>query len=158
MHDSRTSCSMRISFFGYHFVLDVTLEYDFLLSLQLISSIQIFIHSDKVALHKKWSFPLRISSVNVIKSEVSFGFANIYWRNPEWKTSFSCSEGVTDQYSILARKTAGFFLNFATTMNLTRVLRHGEIKFHYFIMYTWYREKYFYEKEICNHICENGDF
>ena len=39
-------------------------------------------------LHKKQSFSLRISSVNVTKSAVSCGFGHIYWRNPEWKTSF----------------------------------------------------------------------
>ena len=33
-------------------------------------------------LHKKWSFPLSISAVNVTKSGVSFGFGHIYWRNP----------------------------------------------------------------------------
>ena len=32
-------------------------------------------------LHKKWSFPLRISSVNVTKSTVSSGFGHIYWRH-----------------------------------------------------------------------------
>ena len=36
----------------------------------------------KHSLHKKWSFPLRISSVNVTKSAVSCGFDHIYWRNP----------------------------------------------------------------------------
>ena len=39
-------------------------------------------------LHKKWSFPLRISPVNVTKYAVSCGFGYIYWRNPYWKTSF----------------------------------------------------------------------
>ena len=34
---------------------------------------------------KKWSFPLRISSVNVTK--VSCGSGHIYWKNPSWKTS-----------------------------------------------------------------------
>ena len=34
------------------------------------------------SLHKKWSFPLRISSVNVTKSAVSCGFGHIHWRNP----------------------------------------------------------------------------
>ena len=29
-------------------------------------------------LHKKWSFPLRISSVNVTKSEGNCGFGHIY--------------------------------------------------------------------------------
>ena len=44
------------------------------------------------ALHRKWSFALRISSVNVIKSAVSCGFGYIYWRNPQLKTSISCSD------------------------------------------------------------------
>ena len=35
-----------------------------------------------VSLHKKWSFPLRISWVNVTKSAVSWGSGQIYWRNP----------------------------------------------------------------------------
>ena len=34
------------------------------------------------SLHKKWSFPLKISSANMTK------FGHIYWRNPYWKTSF----------------------------------------------------------------------
>ena len=34
------------------------------------------------------SFRLRISSVNVTKSAVNYGFVHIYWRNPWWKTSF----------------------------------------------------------------------
>ena len=35
----------------------------------------------KYPLHKKWSFPLRISSVNVTKSTISCGFGHIYWSN-----------------------------------------------------------------------------
>ena len=38
--------------------------------------------------NKKWRFPLRISSVNVTKSSDFCGFGHIYWRNPQWKTSF----------------------------------------------------------------------
>ena len=55
---------------------------------------------DKITLHKKWSFPLRISTVNVTKSEVSCGFGHLYWRNSKWKTSFfvpcqnSCTENI----------------------------------------------------------------
>ena len=33
-------------------------------------------------LHKKWTFPLRISSINVTKSTGNCGFGHIYWRNP----------------------------------------------------------------------------
>ena len=33
-------------------------------------------------LHKKWSFPLRHSSVNVTKPAENCEFGNIYWRNP----------------------------------------------------------------------------
>ena len=36
----------------------------------------------KKSLHKKWSFPLRISSVNEIKSVGNCIFGHIYWRNP----------------------------------------------------------------------------
>ena len=36
----------------------------------------------QLTLHKKWSFPIRISSVNVTKSAVSCWFGYIYWRNP----------------------------------------------------------------------------
>ena len=32
--------------------------------------------------YKKWSFLLRIFSINVTKSAVSSGFGHIYWRNP----------------------------------------------------------------------------
>ena len=39
-------------------------------------------------MHKKWNFPLRISSLNVTKSAVSSGFGHIYWRNSKWKTPF----------------------------------------------------------------------
>ena len=37
---------------------------------------------------QKMKFASKISSVNVIKSAVSDGFGDIYWRNPECKTSF----------------------------------------------------------------------
>ena len=46
-----------------------------------------FFYSSR-SFHKKQSFPLRISSVNMTKSAVSRGLGHIYWRNPQWKTSF----------------------------------------------------------------------
>ena len=49
-----------------------------------------------VTLHKKWSFPLRISSVNVTKSAGNCGFGHINWRNPLWKTSFFCAAALSD--------------------------------------------------------------
>ena len=42
----------------------------------------------KPALHKKWSFPLRISSVDVTISAGNCRFGYVYWRNPSWKTSY----------------------------------------------------------------------
>ena len=39
--------------------------------------------------HKKWSFPLRIYSVNMTKSLEICGLGHIYWRSPPWKTLFS---------------------------------------------------------------------
>ena len=43
---------------------------------------------NKLTLYKKWSFPLRISSVNLTKSAGNCGFGHIYWKNPERKTFF----------------------------------------------------------------------
>ena len=37
---------------------------------------------------QKWSFQLRISSVNMTKFAVSSGVGHIYWGNRQWKTSF----------------------------------------------------------------------
>ena len=37
--------------------------------------------NSSVALRKKWSFPLTISSVNVTKSAGNYGFGHIFWRN-----------------------------------------------------------------------------
>ena len=48
--------------------------------------------SDDAALHKKWSFLLRISSVNVTKSAVSCGFGHFYWEIFKGKLYFLCSE------------------------------------------------------------------
>ena len=72
----------------------------------------------KYTLHKKWSFPLRILSVNVTKSAVSCEFGNSYWRNPKWKTSFvvqwnflireSCSTAFYSQYSQITFFTLRF--------------------------------------------------
>ena len=33
-------------------------------------------------LHKKWSFPLRICSVNMAKFTFFYGYGHVYWRNP----------------------------------------------------------------------------
>ena len=46
------------------------------------TKLQTFIHKFSKTLHKKWSFLLRISSVNETKFAVSCGFGHIYWRNP----------------------------------------------------------------------------
>ena len=44
---------------------------------------------------------MKIYSVNVTKSAVSCGFDHIYWRNPQWKSSF-----------FLQWYIAGFILSF----------------------------------------------
>ena len=43
--------------------------------------VRIFNFSEKsllTSLYKKWSFPLKISAVNVTKSPVSYGYGHIY--------------------------------------------------------------------------------
>ena len=54
-----------------------------------------------LSLHKKWSFPLRISSVNMTKSTGDCGFGHIYWRNPSWKLHFLCSVSSTHYTPVL---------------------------------------------------------
>ena len=49
---------------------------------------QLKLRFNVLALDKKSSFPLRISSINVTKFTGNRGFDHIYWRNPQWKTSF----------------------------------------------------------------------
>ena len=44
-----------------------------------------------IPLHKKWSFPLTTSSVNVTKSAGNCEFGHIYWRNPCRGQLFLCS-------------------------------------------------------------------
>ena len=43
--------------------------------------VHFIISVDDMSLHKKWSFPLSISSVNVTKSAANCGFGHIYGRN-----------------------------------------------------------------------------
>ena len=45
----------------------------------------------QLTLHKKWSFPIRISTVNVTKSAVNRGFGHIYWEILNGKFHFLCS-------------------------------------------------------------------
>ena len=60
----------------------------------------VYIHS----LYKKWSFLLRISSVNVTNQAVFYGFAHMYWRTPQWKASFLCSD-----FFLLINTLSSFF-------------------------------------------------
>ena len=46
----------------------------------------------------KNGFPSRISSVTVTKSVVSYGFGHIYWKNPEWKLHFLCSDYTWNEF------------------------------------------------------------
>ena len=46
--------------------------------------------SEFTTLHKKWNFPLKVSSVNLTKSADSCGFGLIYWRNRNGKLLFFC--------------------------------------------------------------------
>ena len=74
-------------------------------------------------LHKRWSFPLRISSVNVTNSTENCGFAHIYCRSPEWKTSFfvQCiGEGwaAKDDHSIKVLTSKNFPKSFFSDANL----------------------------------------
>ena len=80
----------KLSFFSYRFInqnvmVDPSVYFIFAQSISLSERQQF---TCTISLHTKWSFPLRISPVNVTKSAVSCEFGHIYWRNPWWKTSF----------------------------------------------------------------------
>ena len=45
------------------------------------------INTELLQCTNKWSFPLKISSVNATKSAVCYEFGRIYWRSPYDKTS-----------------------------------------------------------------------
>ena len=57
----------------------------------------------KRTLHKIWSFPLRVSSVNTTKSAGNF-FGNIYWRNLQWNFCAVESQRITIFGNILEFK------------------------------------------------------
>ena len=49
----------------------------------------LIVYLEYTPLHKKlFSFPLRVSSVNLTRSTGNCGFGQIYRRNLQWKTSF----------------------------------------------------------------------
>ena len=84
--------------------------------------------SSSWTLHKKWSFPLRISSVNV--TVASCGFSHIYWKNPYWKTSFfvqwnilTLGTGRRLNLIKLNRKRTGRLLSSICTFNLRPMFR-----------------------------------
>ena len=79
--------SKRAAIFGSHNIPFLTYGMKCILSYMVFST-RSEISTKFQSLHKKWSFPLRNSSVNVTKSAVSRGFGHIYWRNPYWKTLF----------------------------------------------------------------------
>ena len=56
-----------------------------------------------LTLHKKWNFPLRVSSINETKSVENCGFDHIYWRNPYGKFHFLCSVNSTFSENITGR-------------------------------------------------------
>ena len=73
--------------FKYYILLNTPLkkEYYKFLSISFFTKNDILVSFKSIlqwTLHKKWSFPFRISSVNVTKSAVSCGFDHTYRKNP----------------------------------------------------------------------------
>ena len=82
----------------------------------------LLIYTD-VSLNKKWSFQLRISSVNVTKSAGNCGFGYIYGRNPQWKTSFFVQ--CIDMVSLFGRNPTQLHLILNETFNFSHTRVHG---------------------------------
>ena len=73
---------------------------------------------DLWALHKWWSFPLRIFLVNVTKSAANCGFGHMHQRNPYWKTSFFVQWSYHLGRQVLVLKT--------TKISFTYHFNHGD--------------------------------
>ena len=82
---SAANCKNRYRF--YSFWLRIASSHDFFKIFLIFfkSSNQIIFFIIQHALNKKWSFPLKIFSVNVTKSAGNCGFVHIYWRNRNGK-------------------------------------------------------------------------
>ena len=80
--------------------------------------------------------PLRISSVNVTKSSRNHGFGHIYWRNPQWKTSFFvqcdnkslknvyCIPKNSAKFKFLIASAVFWLKIFSETATLVAILNH----------------------------------
>ena len=81
-------------------------------------------------LHKKWSFSLKIASVNVTKFAISCGFGHIYRRNLLWKTSFFVQWNWCFRCCYNFRKAKSYFINFSIALvkNGRCHLRNGNLK------------------------------
>ena len=74
---------------------------------------------------KKWSFPLRISLVNMTKSAENCGFGHIFKRNPYWKTSFFVQ---CDNWSFLAKLSAfrqSRWYSYLIMPGVRKIVKHG---------------------------------
>ena len=94
---------------------------------------------ETIWLRKKWSFPLRISSVNVnvTKSAGNWGFGHIYWENPQWKTLFfvQCVNGISQPINTLKLlKMYSFY--FASLINPRK--KSFFSKFHFIKGMPWF--------------------
>ena len=69
----------------------------------------------------KWSFPLRISLVNVTGSAGNCGIGHIYWGHLYWKTSFFVQ---WRSYSFLRRPVKYMLIGFSDRLLNVRWLAH----------------------------------
>ena len=86
------------------------------------------------SLHKKWSFPLRISSVNVPKSAENCRFVHNYWRNPQWKTSFFVQWIVNGFFSSTNFYKKSSFLNISFLL----FLYENSVKWNITVFKVWF--------------------
>ena len=70
------------SIFNYPEFVSTCKKSDYLIILTHFPNYQAKQFSENPIRHKKWSFPLKMSSANATKSAVSCGFGHIYLRNP----------------------------------------------------------------------------
>ena len=83
-----------------------------------------------ITVHKKWSFPLRISSVNVTKSARNWLFGHIYWKISSWKTSIFCAMSKGALYEIPTKSFKGLWERwYGIKLSIASFLKSASHKF-----------------------------
>ena len=106
-----------------------------------------------VALHKNWSFPLSISSVNVIKSAGNCEFGHIYWKILNGKLHFLYSMGLNWVHRTNIKDSIVISLPSSSRISLKRSRLRNKTAFTVYVIYIQYMLCYISSvNSLCYHL------